>query len=186
VTELLLRSGYLALALAPLLAGMGVPTGSELVIALAGALASGKVSGSRHHLALVAVIVVATACELVGSMFGYSIGRIGGRPLLERIGKYALITNHDLDRAERLFACHGQPIAVFGRFVPLVRSFVSPGAGMAKMPIGPFVACTAVATASWCTGSALFGYEVVTERRLTLSSSSTCLVAISLLGSSSS
>ena len=80
-------------------------------------------------------------------MFGYSIGRVGGRPLLERIGKYLLITNHDLDRAEGLFARHGQPIAFFGRFIPIVRSFIGLGAGIAEMAVTRFVACTAAAAA---------------------------------------
>jgi membrane protein DedA with SNARE-associated domain len=160
VTNLLLHWGYLALAIATVVAAMGIPTGSEVVIALAGALASGKVTGSHHHLALVGVIIVATLGELVGSMFGYSIGRVGGRPLLERVGSYVLVTNKDLDRAEALFERHGQPIAFFGRFVPLVRSFVGLGAGIAEMAAVRFIACTAAASAIWCSGFALLGYEV--------------------------
>jgi membrane protein DedA with SNARE-associated domain len=160
VTHFLLHWGYLALALATLLAAMGIPTGSELVIAFAGALASGKVTGADHHLALVGVIVIATVGELIGSMFGYSIGRIGGGPLLERVGKYLLIMGKDLDRAEALFAQHGQPIAFFGRFIPLVRSFIGLGAGIAEMAVARFVACSAAASVIWCAAFALIGYKV--------------------------
>jgi membrane protein DedA with SNARE-associated domain len=160
VTHFLLHWGYVALAIATLLAAMGIPTGSEIVIAFAGALASGKVTGSHHHLALVGVIVIATVGELIGSMFGYSIGRIGGRPLLERIGKYLLIKNDDLDRAAGLFERHGEPIAFFGRLVPLLRSFIGLGAGIAEMAVARFVACTAAASAIWCAGFALLGYKV--------------------------
>jgi membrane protein DedA with SNARE-associated domain len=160
MTHFLLDWGYLALFVATLLAAMGIPTGSELVIAFAGALASGKVTDTHHHLALVWVIVIATVGELVGSMFGYSIGRLGGRPLLERVGKYVLVTHEDLDRAELMFQRHGQSIAFFGRFIPLVRSFVGLGAGIAEMSVARFVACTAVASAIWCSAFALIGYEV--------------------------
>jgi membrane protein DedA with SNARE-associated domain len=160
VTHLLLHWGYLALFIATLLAAMGIPTGSELVIALAGALASGKVTGSSHHLSLVGVIVVATVGEVIGSMLGYTIGRVGGRPLVERIGKYVLITNKDLDRAEAMFDRHGQPIAFFGRFIPLVRSFVGLGAGLAEMAVVRFVAWTAAASAIWCSLFAVVGYKV--------------------------
>jgi membrane protein DedA with SNARE-associated domain len=160
VTHFLLHWGYLALFLATLLAAMGIPTGSELVIALAGALASGKVTGSHHHLALGDVIVVATLGELIGSMFGYTIGRVGGRPLLERVGKYVLVTKSDLDRAESMFERRGQSIAFFGRFVPLVRSFVGLGAGIADMAVARFIACSLAASVIWCTAFALVGYKV--------------------------
>jgi membrane protein DedA with SNARE-associated domain len=160
VTHFLLQWGYLALFVATLLAAMGIPTGSELVIAFAGALASGKVTDTHHHLSLGWVIAVATGGELIGSMFGYSIGRLGGRPLLERVGKFLLITHRDLDRAESMFERHGQPIAFFGRFIPLVRSFVGLGAGIAEMAAVRFVAWTAAATAIWCTSFALIGYAV--------------------------
>src|SRR3984957_13052269 len=96
MTHLLLTWGYVALFLATLLAAMGIPTGSELVIGYAGALASGHVGGSHHHLNIVVVIVLATAGELIGSFVGYGIGRLGGRPLVERVGRYVLITKADL------------------------------------------------------------------------------------------
>jgi membrane protein DedA with SNARE-associated domain len=160
VTHLLLHWGYLALAIATLVAAMGIPTGSELVIAFAGALASGKLVGSHDHLALVGVIGISTLGEVIGSLFGYSIGRIGGRPLLERIGKFVLITNQDLDRAEELFDRHGEPVAFFGRLVPIVRSFVGLGAGICEMAVARFVACTAAASAIWCSAFAFVGYEV--------------------------
>jgi membrane protein DedA with SNARE-associated domain len=161
VTHLLLSWGYTALFVATLLAAMGLPTGSEIVIAYAGALASGHVGdGNAHHLNLVLVIILATIGELIGSFLGYGIGRIGGRPLVERLGRYVLVTNADLDRAERLFARHGEPVVFFGRFLPLLRSFVGLAAGIAEMALAKFAIFTALAAAMWCTAFALLGYSL--------------------------
>jgi membrane protein DedA with SNARE-associated domain len=157
MTHLLLTWGYVALFVATVLAAMGLPTGSELVIAYAGALASGHVAGGAHHLDLVVVIVLATAGELIGSFLGYGIGRVGGRPLVERVGRYVLLTKADLDRAERLFARHGEPVVFFGRFIPLLRSFVGLAAGIAEMTVARFAVFTALAAALWCTAFALLG-----------------------------
>ena len=157
MTHLLLTWGYAALFLATVLAAMGIPTGSELVIAYAGALASGHVGASTHHLNLAAVIVLATLGELLGSFAGYGIGRVGGRPLVERLGRYVLLTNADLDRTERVFARHGEPVVFFGRFIPLLRSFVGLAAGIAEMTVAKFAVFTALAAAIWCTGFALLG-----------------------------
>jgi membrane protein DedA with SNARE-associated domain len=158
VSHLLASWGYPALFLITVLAAMGIPTGSELVIAFAGALASGKVIGGSQHLNLAAVIVVASAGELLGSTFGYGIGRVGGRPLVERVGRYVLVTGHDVDRAERLFARRGQSVVFFGRFIPLLRSFVGLAAGLAEMPALRFLAFTGAATAIWCSLFAALGY----------------------------
>ena len=157
MTHLLLTWGYLALFVVTLLAATGIPLGSELVIAYAGALASGLVGGHGHHLNLIAVIAIATAGELIGSYAGYGIGRIGGRSLVERVGRYVLVTKADLDRGERLFARHGEPVVFFGRFIPLVRSFVGLAAGVAEMSVAKFAIFTGLAAAIWCAGFAILG-----------------------------
>jgi membrane protein DedA with SNARE-associated domain len=157
MTHLLLTWGYGALFVATLLAATGIPTGSELVIAYAGALASGHVAGGGQHLNLPVVIVLATLGELLGSFAGYGIGRVGGRPLVERLGRYVLLTNADLERGERLFARHGEPVVFFGRFIPLLRSFVGLAAGLAEMTVAKFAVFTALAAAIWCTAFALLG-----------------------------
>jgi membrane protein DedA with SNARE-associated domain len=156
MTHLLLSWGYVALFVVTLLAATGIPTGSEVAIAYAGALASGRLNSS-HHLNLAVVIVLATGGELIGSFAGYVIGRTGGRPLVERVGRYVLLTTHDLDRAERLFARHGEPVVFFGRFIPLVRSFVGLSAGIAEMSVTKFAIFTALAAGVWCTAFALIG-----------------------------
>ena len=157
MTHLVATWGYLALFLAVLLAAMGVPTGSELVIAYAGALASGHVGGAKHHFDIVVVIVLATVGELLGAFVGYGIGRAGGRPLVERLGRFVLLTRTDLDRAERLFMRHGEPVVFFGRFIPLVRSFVGIAAGIAEMSVAKFGVFTGLAALMWCTAFASLG-----------------------------
>jgi membrane protein DedA with SNARE-associated domain len=157
MTHLLLTWGYLALLVATFVSSMGIPTGSELVIAYAGALASGDVGEPGHHLNVVAVIVVATVGEILGSFVGYGIGRVGGRPLVDRVGRYVLLTKADLDRAERLFDRHGEPVVFFARLVPLLRSFVALAAGLAEMSAARFALFTGVASAMWCAAFALLG-----------------------------
>jgi membrane protein DedA with SNARE-associated domain len=157
--HLLATWGYLALFGICCLAALGIPVGSELAIGYAGVLASGQlISGHHHHLQLAIVILVATAGELVGSLIGYAIGRYGGRPLVERIGKYVLLTRKDLDRVEAWFASRGESVVFFGRFIPLVRSFVSIVAGISEMALWKFITFTAAACAVWCAGLASIGY----------------------------
>jgi membrane protein DedA with SNARE-associated domain len=139
---------------------MGLPVGSELAIIGGGALASGLVPGEGKPLSLAVVIILAVLGEVLGSGAGYAIGRYGGRPLVDRAGKYLLLTHKDLDRAEAWFARRGEPVVFFGRFIPLLRSFVSFAAGLGEMAIGKFVLYTVVACAVWCTALASIGYNL--------------------------
>jgi membrane protein DedA with SNARE-associated domain len=137
---------------------MGLPVGSELAIIGGGALATGKVTGQGEPLNLAVVIILATLGEVLGSAAGYAIGRYGGRPLVDRVGKYVLLTHKDLDRAEAWFARRGEPVVFFGRFIPLLRSFVSFAAGLGEMAIGKFLLFTVIACAIWCSALASIGY----------------------------
>lgn len=151
--------GYLALFLVTAVSAFGIPIGSELAMAYAGALASGLVlAGTHHHFTLAVVILVAVAGELVGSLFGYALGRFGGRPLVDRIGKYILISHRDLDRVEAFMARRGDPFVFLGRLVPLLRSFVSVVAGLAEMSLWRFVAFTIAGSAVFTAAVAGAGY----------------------------
>ena len=149
--------GYLAVFGLSFISAMGLPVGAELAILYGGVLASGQIPNEPHHLNLATLIVVATAAELLGSLAGYLIGYYGGRPLVDRFGRYVLLTHKDLDRAEAWFARHGDPLVLFGRFIPLLRSFVSFAAGLGEMAIGQFVAFTLIGCALWCTALASLG-----------------------------
>jgi membrane protein DedA with SNARE-associated domain len=91
---------------------------------------------------------------------GYLIGYFGGRPLVDRVGKYVLLTHKDLDRAEAWFARRGEPLVLFGRFVPLLRSFVSIAAGLGEMALAKFVVYTVIGCAIWCTVLTSVGYSL--------------------------
>ncbi len=106
------------------------------------------------------VIVVAVVAEVLGSLAGYLIGYFGGRPLVDRVGKYVLLTHKDLDRAEAWFDRRGEPFVLFGRFIPLLRSFVSFAAGLGEMAIAKFVVFTVIGCAIWCTALVSLGYSL--------------------------
>ena len=149
--------GYAAVFVLSFISAMGLPVGSELAVIYGGVLASGQIPNEPHHLNLALVIVLAALAEVLGSLAGYLIGYYGGRPLVDRFGKYVLLTHKDLDRAEAWFKRHGEPLVLFGRFIPLLRSFVSIAAGLGEMAIAKFVVFTVVGCAIWCAALASLG-----------------------------
>ena len=152
--------GYAAVFVLSFISSMGLPVGSEIAIIYGGVLASGQVPGEGAPLNLAVVILVAVAGEVLGSLAGYGIGRYGGRALVDKAGKYVLLTHRDLDRAEAWFARRGEPFVLFGRFIPLLRSFVSFAAGLGEMALPKFVAYTVIGCAIWCTALVSLGYSL--------------------------
>src|ERR1017187_10274504 len=152
--------GYLAVFILSFVSSMGLPVGAEVAIIYGGVLASGQIANEPHPLNLFAVIAVATLAEVLGSLVGYLIGYFGGRPLVDRVGKYVLLTHKDLDRAEAWFARRGEPVVLFGRFIPLLRSFVSFAAGLGEMAITKFLILTTIGCAIWCTALTSAGYAL--------------------------
>lgn len=145
------------------------PAASEIVMLYAGAVAAG-VLASAHHVTLFgakigfgisAFIVMALAGTLgyfVGALIGWWIGRHGGRPLLERRGRWFHLTPERLDRAERWFVRWGNFGVLVGRVTPVVRSFVSIPAGVFGMPLGAYSLYTVVGSALWAFAIAGVGY----------------------------
>ena len=154
LTSVMTSHGYLALIVLAFLEACCIPISSEITFALGGLLAS------QHKLALVLVIIIGTAAEMGGSLTSYAAGRAGGRPLLERYGKWVLVTRADLDRAERLFAGRGSWIVAIARALPIVRCFAGFGAGVVEVPAAPFAFFSLIGTAAWATALSLFGYEL--------------------------
>ena len=117
---LLATWGYLALFGATLVSSLGIPIGSEIAIGYAGALASGQLATTgKDHLSLALVILVAVAGEARRSAIGYGIGLFGGRPLVDKLGKFILLSHRDLDRAEAWFDGRGESVVFFARLIPL-------------------------------------------------------------------
>jgi membrane protein DedA with SNARE-associated domain len=169
LNNFLLHYSYFAVFILSFISSMGIPAGSEVAIIGGGALASGEVhkllsngdpSSKYFHLSLVVVILLATLGEVLGSMVGYLIGLKGGRLAVDKWGKYLLLTHKDLDRAEAWFDRHGDPLVLFGRFIPLLRSFVSFAAGLAEMAFAKFLLFTVIGCAVWCTALSLLGYSL--------------------------
>ena len=150
------------------------PALSELVMLYAGAVAAGAFA-SAHHVALfgasihfgagafVVMALAGTLGYLVGAVVGYGIGLYGGRPLLERHGRWFHVTPARLDRAERWFGRWGNLGVLVGRITPLVRSFVSYPAGALRMPVGPYVVLTLTGSALWAFAIAGVGYALGTS-----------------------
>jgi len=106
----------------------------------------------------VAVLIVATVGAVAGSLAGYLIGAWGGRPLLDRWGRYVHIHPDDLDRADAWFARYGDWAVFLARLVPLLRALINYPAGVARMPIGRFVLFSTLGSLPRNAGLLLAGY----------------------------
>jgi membrane protein DedA with SNARE-associated domain len=98
--------------------------------------------------------------SLLGSMAEYYLSRAGGRPLIEKYGKYFLITRRDLERADRWFETRGEITIFIARMIPGVRGFISIPAGIARMNVPKFILFTFVGAFPWTLGLAWGGYEL--------------------------
>ena len=150
----LTHARYAALIVFGFLEACCIPISSEITFGFAGVLAF------EGHLSLVLVIIIGSAAELAGSYLSYAVGRIGGRPTVERIGKYFLITRKDIQRAERFFAGRGVWAVAVGRALPVVRAFVSIVAGLIEVPAVQFGIFSLIGTVVWATVFSVIGYEL--------------------------
>lgn len=150
----LAQAGYGALILFAFLQGCCIPIPSEITFGFAGVLAY------QGHLSLALVIVLGTLAELAGSFVSYGVGRVAERPVIEKFGRYLLITKSDLDRAERFVAGRGWWAVPLGRILPLVRSFTSLMAGFAGVPALRFGILSLIGTVIYASTVASIGYAV--------------------------
>jgi membrane protein DedA with SNARE-associated domain len=146
-----------------------LPAASELVMVYGGALASGALAhklqlfGSDVDSGLPGYLAIALAGSigyLVGAIGGWAIGIYGGRPFLERHGRWLHLTHGRLERAERWFDRWGDWAVFVGRITPVARSFVSIPAGVFEMPLARYTAWTAVGSALWCFALAGVGWAL--------------------------
>ena len=141
-----------------------LPAASELVMLYAGAVAAGAFAGQNVTFlgaeidstfwAYIAIATAGTVGYVIGSLIGWGIGYYGGRPFLERRGRWFHITPDRLDRAESWFGHYGDWAVLLGRVMPVVRSFISIPAGVLEMPLGRYTVLTAIGSAAWCFGIA--------------------------------
>ena len=145
VTQIYDAVGYLGVALWVAIESVVIPIPSELVLPFAGFLvgtgdAIEPLTGQPWSYWL--VVIAGTLGATVGALIAYAIGLYGGRPIVDRWGRYIGITHADLDRAESFFARYGEAASFFGRLVPVVRSLVSFAAGLSRMPLPKFILFT--------------------------------------------
>ena len=141
------------------LASILIPIPTEIVMVFGGALASSDFVGrTGTKLDLVAVSLAGVAGTLVGSWAAYAVGYGGGRPLIERWGRFVFLRPHHLDRAHAWFERHGEAAVFWGRNVPVIRAFISLPAGVARMPFLRFSVFTVLGSIPWCFGLAWAGY----------------------------
>jgi membrane protein DedA with SNARE-associated domain len=141
-----------------------LPAASELVMLYAGAVATGAIAGHDVTLfgseidstgwAYLAMAMAGTLGYTLGSVLGWGIGRVGGRPFLEHHGRWVHVTPGRLTRAEAWFDRYGDAAVLISRVVPVVRSFISIPAGVVEMPLGRFTVLSFLGTIPWCFGLA--------------------------------
>src|SRR5215213_9499243 len=144
--------GYLGVLIAMAIESAMVPLPSELILPFAGFLVSDPSQIeplTRGGWSFWIVVIVATIGNTVGSLIAYAIGAWGGRPFLERWGKYLLIRPHEIELADRFFDRYGSATAFFSRLLPIVRTFISFPAGVARMPIGRFILFSTLGALPW-------------------------------------
>ncbi|MDT4969155.1 MAG: hypothetical protein QOJ64_3892 [Acidobacteriota bacterium] len=146
--------GYSGIVLLMAIESACVPLPSEVIMPFSGYL----VYTGRFNLWLVG-IAGAVGC-VVGSLGAYWVGLRGGRPLIEKYGRYVLISNHDLDIADRWFAKRGEIIVFASRLLPVIRTFIAFPAGVARMNLKRFVIYTFAGSLPWCIGLAYVGQKL--------------------------
>jgi membrane protein DedA with SNARE-associated domain len=144
-----------------------LPAASELVMVYGGAVAAGAFAGSDVTLfgreiestgwAYVAIALAGTIGYTLGSIAGWAIGLYGGRPYLERHGRWLHVTPEKLDKTDAWFERYGDATVFVTRMLPVVRSFVSIPAGIGEMPLGRYTVLTFLGTLPWCFGLAAVG-----------------------------
>ncbi|HEY6231903.1 MAG TPA: DedA family protein [Pyrinomonadaceae bacterium] len=146
--------GYSGIVLLMAIESACIPLPSEIIMPFSGYL----VSTGQMNLWLVG-IAGAVGC-VFGSLVAYWIGSKGGRPLIEKYGRYVLVSRHDLDLADRWFASHGEIIVFVSRLLPAIRTFIAFPAGVARMNLKRFVIYTFAGSLPWCLGLAYVGQKL--------------------------
>ncbi len=148
------HAGYIGIAALMAAESACIPIPSEIIMTFAGYLASVKT------LSLAGVTLAGTLGGVAGSLAAYALGAYGGLPFLRRHGGKILITPHDLDLAHAWFARHGEAAVFFARLLPIVRTFISLPAGVARMPLVPFILYSTAGSALWCGALAWVGLRL--------------------------
>lgn len=144
--------GYVGVLLAMGIESAMIPLPSELILPMAGFMVSDAsqlepLTGQPWNFWI--AVIVATIGNTLGSLIAYAIGAWGGRPFLERYGKYMLIREHELEAADHFFAKYGPATVFIGRLLPIVRTFISFPAGVTRMDLRKFIVYSTAGALPW-------------------------------------
>jgi membrane protein DedA with SNARE-associated domain len=145
------KMGYWGIIISMAIESACIPLPSEIIMPFSGYL----VSTGRFGL-IETGLAGAFGC-VVGSVVAYAVGIYGGRPFMERYGRYVLVTKKELDTADRFFERYGDAAIFFSRLMPVVRTFISLPAGIARMNFPKFVIFTFIGSFPWCLGLSWIG-----------------------------
>jgi membrane protein DedA with SNARE-associated domain len=154
IKSLIAATGYGGITILMAIESACIPLPSELIMPFAGYLV---------YTGAMKLLWVATAGAIgcnIGSLIAYEIGSYGGRPLVEKYGRWLLLSKHELEWADRFFSKWGYLAVFFGRLLPVVRTFIALPAGVARMPRGRFHLYTFIGSWLWCLALAWFGMKL--------------------------
>jgi len=161
VTEEIATYGYIAIFVLMLLESACIPIPSEVTMLFGGALVSAPFLAPEQQLNFWAVVLVGTLGNLLGSWLAWGVGYKGGRPLVDRWSRYLLLRPHEIDRAHEWFDDrYGHRAVFFGRLLPVIRTFISLPAGVARMDFGKFTLYTVLGCLPWCLALTWLGYKL--------------------------
>ncbi len=146
--------GYSGVILLMAIESACIPLPSEIIMPFSGYLVS------TGQLNLWAVAVAGAVGCVLGSLVAYWVGMYGGRPVIEKYGRYVLLSRHDLDIADRWFANYGEAIVFVSRLLPAIRTFIAFPAGVARMNLKRFILYTFAGSLPWCLGLAYVGQKL--------------------------
>ena len=152
--------GYAAVFVLMVLESACIPIPSEVTMLFGGALASAGFAAPGQELSLFWVGMAGTLGNVVGSWLAYWAGAYGGRPLVDKFGRYLLIRPHEVDKAHDWFERYGDAAVFFSRLLPVIRTFISVPAGVVRMPFWRFTLYTVLGCLPWTFALAWFGYAL--------------------------
>ncbi|MCA1958482.1 MAG: DedA family protein [Nitrospira sp.] len=157
VIETISLFGYTGIVITMAIESACIPLPSEIIMPFSGYLVG------TGQFTMLGVTLAGSVGNVIGSIVAYWAGVWGGRPFVERYGRYVLISRHDLDVADRWFAKYGEAAVLFSRMLPVVRTFISLPAGIAQMNFPRFVLFTFVGALPWCYLLAYIGVRMGEE-----------------------
>lgn len=146
--------GYSGVVLLMAIESACIPLPSEIIMPFSGYLVY------KGEMNLWGVGVAGALGCVLGSLVAYWVGMYGGRPLIEKYGRYILLSRHDLDLADRWFSKYGEVIVFVSRLLPAIRTFIAFPAGVARMNLTKFVVYTFAGSLPWCLGLAYVGQKL--------------------------